>query len=393
MHLPGPIGHVKAGRLAAAAVLALLGTTFAYLTLAVPQRWFGSEAPIAYSAERIAIARGVAVAGEHGDVLVRPRDGERAVLMSVETDFASDRYPGVAWSALDIPEGATVRLLWRTDVAPQRLSEVRVPVEAGRPGLAMLANHQEWVGRVKGVALFIEPVAGSPIRLQRLVMKPLTASNVLADRMDEWLALETWTGTSLNGIAGGADVQALPLPLFAATTAAVAWLLWWVMAGRPDRRAGGAAALILFACTWILLDIRWTWNLARQVAQTAARFQGLDVREKHLADSDGALFGFVDRALAELPATPTRVFVAAEAPYFRARAAWHLYPHNAYYDTTRDVLPPAGDMRPGDWILVWRRRGIQYDPAQRLLRWDNGAPVRAALRARAEGSALFEVEP
>ena len=141
-----------------------------------------------------------------------------------------------------------------------------------------------------------------------------------------------------------------------------------------------------------MLDLRWTWNLARQVAQTTARFGGLDAREKHLADDDGALFEFVDRARTQMPATPVRVFIAAEAAYFRARAAWHLYPHNAFYDPLRDALPAPTELRPGDWVLVWRRRGVQYDAAQHLLRWDNGAPVHASLRARGEGVALFELD-
>ena len=38
-------------------------------------------------------------------------------------------------------------------------------------------------------------------------------SKSLRDRIGEWLAFEGWTGTSINTVTGGADVQGLPLPL------------------------------------------------------------------------------------------------------------------------------------------------------------------------------------
>jgi hypothetical protein len=392
MPLPDSLRAVRPARLALAALVALVATTIAYVALAAPGGWFSSAAPIAYGPDRVTVVRGVVESHDGGELRVRAREGDRVVLLSVETDIPSDRYPGVAWSALDLPDSGKVRLLWRTDVAPQRLNEVNVAVESGRPRTAVVARDQNWVGRIKGVALYVEPVASVPIRVRGVVAKPMGATDLLTDRLGEWLAFEPWTGTSINAIAGGADVQELPLPLFLAVMVMLAWCIWWPIAGRPGRAVGVAAALVLFAAAAVALDLRWTWNLARQVAQTTARFGGLDAREKHLADEDGALFEFVDRARAQMPAAPVRVFVAAEAAYYRTRAAWHLYPHNAFYDPLRDALPPATDLRPGDWILVWRRRGVQYDAAQHLLRWDNGAPVHASLRARGEGVALFELD-
>jgi len=392
MPLPDSLRAVRPARLALAALIALAAATIGYVAWAAPDRWFSSASPVAYGPDRMTVARGVAEASDGSELRVRAREGERVVLLSIETDIPSDRYPGVAWSALDLPESGKVRMLWRTDVAPQRVNEISVPVESGRPRAVVLAHDQNWVGRIKGIALYVEPVAVAPVRVRGAVAKTMSATDLLADRIGEWLAFESWTGASINGIAGGADVQELPLPLFATVIVVLAWLVWWLLARRPGRAVGVAAALMLFVAAALALDLRWTWNLARQVSQTAARFGGLDEREKHLADEDGALFEFVDRARAQMPATPVRVFVAAEAAYFRARAAWHLYPHNAYYDPLRDALPPASELHAGDWILVWRRRGVQYDPAQQLLRWDNGSPVHASLRARGDGAALFEVD-
>jgi hypothetical protein len=49
-------------------------------------------------------------------------------------------------------------------------------------------------------------------------------------------------------------------------------------------------------------------------------------------------------------------------------------------------------MRPGDWILVWQRPGIQYDPAQHKLRWDGQQIVSAEAKLVGDGAALFVVQ-
>jgi len=93
-----------------------------------------------------------------------------------------------------------------------------------------------------------------------------------------------------------------------------------------------------------------------------------------------------------LPPTPVRVFVAADADYFRDRAAYHLYPQNVMYDPYYDRLPLPAQLHRGDWLLVYRRRSVQYDPSQQRLRWDGNEPVTATLKLVQEGGALFEIQ-
>ncbi len=49
-------------------------------------------------------------------------------------------------------------------------------------------------------------------------------------------------------------------------------------------------------------------------------------------------------------------------------------------------------MKPGDWMLVYQRRGVQFDPSLGKLRWDGGAPVSAQMKLRGEGAALFLIQ-
>jgi hypothetical protein len=153
--------------------------------------------------------------------------------------------------------------------------------------------------------------------------------------------------------------------------------------------AVGIAVLALVA--WLLLDARWTWNLANTVAATGAQYAGKDWRAKHLAADDGALFAFTEKVRSRLPDKPARVFIVADAHYFRGRAAYHLYPHNVFHDPYRNDVPPADRLRAGDWIVVYQRRGVQFDRGQQMLRWDGGATVPVELVLTDAGAALFRV--
>ena len=48
-------------------------------------------------------------------------------------------------------------------------------------------------------------------------------------------------------------------------------------------------------------------------------------------------------------------------------------------------------VKPGDYIVVYQRKGMQYDAAQQRLRWDDHAPVAVELLLVDMGAALFRV--
>ena len=94
---------------------------------------------------------------------------------------------------------------------------------------------------------------------------------------------------------------------------------------------------------------------------------------------------------AKLPAPPARVFMAAEAHYFRGRGAYHLYPYNVYFDPWTNTLPRSSQLRSGDYLVVYQRRGIQFDAAQGLLRWDGNPAIAAEPLVVEPGAALFRI--
>ena len=55
-------------------------------------------------------------------------------------------------------------------------------------------------------------------------------------------------------------------------------------------------------------------------------------------------------------------------------------------------MPASSRLRPGDYLVVYQRRGVQYDPGAQRLRWDGGEPVVRGARSLSEpGAALFRI--
>lgn len=395
--VPAPVAATPAAQRAsvrsalALFALAVLLLFVALTAASVPGSWFPSASTRTIPVRDLALTRGTGAA-DRDALVVTAADASGMALVTANTDFRSSDYPVVAWEGSHFADNADVRFLWRTDVAPNKLNTVAVPVVAGRLLPVTMAGNPDWIGRVTGVALVVRGPLPRPVRVEGVAAKPGGFVGQAGERLREWFGFEGWSGASINTVTGRADVQELPLSLLVIAALALAAAAWVALARRRGWLAMLPAALAaLFVAAWAVLDAGWSWQLARQVAATRAQFGGKDARARLAAAEDGALYQFVERARAKMPAPPARVFVAADAAYFRGRAAYHLYPHNVLFDPFADTLPPAAALRAGDFVLVFHRRGIQYNPEERKLRFDGGDPVPAEPVLVEPGAALFRV--
>lgn len=382
-----------AWRLALAFAIAVVVCGLAYLWVAVPGKWFSSASPLGWPAGDLQVTRGAGrIVGD--ELHVMPADPSGIVVVSVRTQFSSLDQASVAWIAIDVPEGVEASLLWRSDYKPETLNTLPLAAISGRLLPATVLGNPAWIGRIEGLALAIRGPIAEPIRIRGVTVRPHDAPEIVKERLREWFAFEGWTGTSINTVTGGADLQDLPLPLLLAAAVALATLIVavvrrWRPAAFPLGIAGSLGVLALAA--WLLLDARWAWNLTRQLEATARSFAFKSFDDKRLAVEDGPLYAFVAEARKLMPSTPARVFVASDSHYFRGRAAYHLLPHRVYFDPRANTIPGPEQMRPGDWVLVYLRKGVQYDASQGKLRWNNLPPVSAELKLASRGAALFEI--
>jgi len=373
-------------------VVALVALLAAYLAITIPDAWFSAARAKTFDAHAIAVAVGTGAIDE--DALAVTPDASGTIIVTVTVAFTAGDYPGVAWRLTGLPPGTEARLLWRSEARPGRTFSFAIPQEADRLAPVVVSRDQNWIGPLNGLALALRLPTPEQVRITSVTVDPMTMSSQLAGRLRDWTTFEPWSGASINTVVGGADLQELPLPVLLglavliATGAAVALARWrpaWIGAQLP------LALILAFMAAWLVLDLRWQVNLARQVVVTGKTYAGKDWREKHLAAEDGPLFEFIEKVRAKLPAAPARVFMAAEAHYFRGRGAYHLYPHNVYFDPWTNTLPAATALHSGDYVVVYQRRGIQFDAAQGFLRWDGGPPIAAEPVIVEPGAALFRI--
>jgi hypothetical protein len=384
-----PVRPVRAGLafFGAAIVLCMI----AYVAATVPGPWFPRASAIAWEPGALLVARGNWVV-RGGAILVTATDATQTAVISLNTDIPATDYRSVIWDVADVPADADVRMLWRSDLAPTTMNSMPVPIVAGRLQPVDVTAQPDWLGPIRGIAIAIRAPLTQPITIRRVVARPMGALDVLRDRFREWLAFEPWSGTSINEVAGGARIQDIPLPMFLVIAALPAMLATWLLLRRSPRLWAFPLAIgAIFAAAWFIADLRWQWNLARQVAETQSRYAGKDWRERHLAAEDASLFAFIEAVRAKLPAAPARVFIVADAHYFRDRGAYHLYPHNVYFDPYRDTLPPPSALRPGDYLVVYQRRGLQYDAALQRMRFPDGTTRQADVILAGPGAVLLKI--
>ena len=376
---------------AATAFVASLLVLGSYLAFAVPGPWLASEAPRRFGVEAMQLTRGNGVRAGDELVVQAPGDGGIAIV-SLATDLPATRFRGLAWDVTDLPPNVQVRVLWLSDTDPGRINSLPAIVEAGRVRPVIVAGASGWMGRIRGLGLSVAGALPRPYRVGAVSAKPMGAAELLSDRAAEWLAFESWNGTSINVVVGGSEVQDLPLPAAVGLAVGVATLLLLLLHRlRPALLPHlGIGIAVLFLGGWLVLDLRWSANLGRQVALTTSTFAGKSDLDRRLADVDGVLYEFIDRARAVLPPSPQRVWVVSDAPFFNGRAAYHLYPHNVHFQPRDRTMPDPSFIKPGDWLLVFNRRGVEFNARNETLRWDGGAELPAELKLPGNAAALFQ---
>ena len=233
-----------------------------YLAFAVPASWFPSSPVKQWGVRDLSLPRGTGGA-VNNELIVTGTDAAGQVYIAVTTDLRARDYATITWNARNVPADADVHFLWRTDYAPKKIFSVPVGVEAGRLLPVILANDAGWLGHVTGIGLAIRGTLAQPLVISGVAAKPSGAIGILQDRAREWLAFERWSGTSINTITGGDDVQSLPLPLLLAVSIALAAML--MLARQRFRRSAITAD---FAAAIAVMFAVWRRRMARSTSSS-----------------------------------------------------------------------------------------------------------------------------
>ena len=384
--------HFKKSILTATALLlfSAIILTLIYLLANAPTQWLG-HAPQTISGSSFNIARGVGHV--EGDMLIVEDLGADGIAIAAYQSYGlkAQAYPQLtlnASTAADTPP--EVLLLWRTAENPGTTTTRRLGWQGNQLARLPLAEDPDWQGEIIGLALVIRGAINAPLVIKNLTLQSNSSTAILADLLDGWGYFEPWHGGAINYIYGGKEDAAIPIVLGATLLLALALFIYGVWVKWRHHPIKPAVIAVVLALIWVLVDLRWQGNLWAQLGQTHARYAGKNWADKHRAAEDGDLFNFTQAIKAKLGGAPARVLVFSDVDYFRGRAAYHLYPHNVYYLIKDASLPAAELIRPGEYLFLYQKRGVQYHPGKKELLW-NGKPLLVEPILVANGNAFFKV--
>lgn len=291
-----------------------------------------------------------------------------------------------------IPTGG-LSFAWRVQGDERTVRKTQLDVSGGRILPMLLGKADGWTGRVVGIGLVAKGDFSAPLAVSRIDLLPASVWTTVKGIVSDWAEFEPWDGGSINFLAGGNSDPRRSLTLFAGTAFIGATFLYFLLVVLGHTKFQPQVVLAIPLMAWVLVDFRWQANLWRQLSVTWDQYAGKSWEAKRLAAEDGRLFGFIRDAKAKIGDDAVRVFVFADEEFDRMRGAYHLYPANVAALRTRQSILPAAVFRPGDVLVIIRKRGVEYSPAEKRLRWGGTESVRAEMVHFSAGSAAFRVLP
>lgn len=363
------------------AVVTLAAITAYYLV----GNHYADHASLTWPGRPLQVQAGEARIEHHAVVVDALGQGGRAIIALAHAGLDADRYQRIRMETSDGGPAVRFLLIWRQAGPGTRTFTYRLPAATSGLVVASLGGLAGWQGSIGALGIGIEGTLASPLKIHWLRISPRTptAADLLHQLLGEWTLTTGWSQRSINFLPAG-EADGLISPVLAAmiwvTISALLYtLVRWRLRG-PWRLA---PFVVLMLAGWLAVDVRWQWDVLRQLESTWRQYAGKSIEEKRLAAEDRALYLVAEQVKRILPDHSVRLFQVPPSEderyrYARIRLNYLLLPLNV---SSASSLPPPGALRPGDHLLLWRgHEGMRWDEATGTLQWSSPPTARAAER-------------
>jgi hypothetical protein len=308
---------------------------------------------------------------------------EGIVSLSTEIPpFAAEKYPRIEWDLRSVDPPAELAFAWRTRENPRRTYSKPIYWLGGRVVPLRPDANDGWRGTIIGVALVARGEMPAPLEVRSFTLPSTTAAATLGETFTQWGTHFPLKGYSVSFPFDAERAHFMPIAKAMALACGLAIAVYLGVTYMRTRRFDWRVPWAIFAIGWIVLDLRWEANLAREVASAAAQFGGKTGDEKALAADDAQLAALAFELKRALPAPPARVVVLSDNSLMALRVTHFLSPLNV----SRNALPrseerergkvPAPNramLRSGDHVVLLYYSGLRYDAERKELVWPDGA--------------------
>ncbi|MDJ0652867.1 MAG: hypothetical protein QNJ40_01845 [Xanthomonadales bacterium] len=327
--------------------------------------------------------------------------GEAFLIWELDSIDAGD-WPVLNLSVENFPLNYVLMLAWKTRIdGEDHFSRLQVP-RGGRQTY-LLSRLDDWTGRVGEVALYLHPqpqtspplALDHPITIRSVSLGPDSWPARGRALLTSWFAADPWEMMSPSSLGIYPDIDEgirftpMVFALFLATLVVAGQTLNLARATQWIRLGG-----VLLIVTVLAMQLRWMAGLADQRAASNALYAGLDDPQAALKLYDADLVELTLAARDVLPPPPqARVFIGADARFFRLRAGWHLRPHNVMTFLPGEDIGGVDQVRPGDYLFLYRRQDLMEQAREGRLRAGRLLASVDLLLDRGDGGLLRFVRP
>ncbi len=257
-----------------------------------------------------------------------------ALLSSGALKLRAENFRVLKYTWLPQQANQEAAFFWRRADDPGNVSRTDIVI----PGTQIidLETEPDWSGEILEIGFLVAGGDSMPVTIGETELTPDSLGIRLQLTWKAWSSFEGWSQQSINFLYGGADRQAISLPLLVAAwfclAVAIAGLLWRMRVFSGGRQMLMiAAGLFLFA--WMLVDLRWTVNNVRQVRSALDTRWPADEQQRLGMGLDGDIYRYMQRLKTAIPGErSTRILILGDedtADYYLQRAKYHLLPHSA----------------------------------------------------------------
>jgi hypothetical protein len=287
-----------------------------------------------------------------------------------------------AWRLLryrwqSFPRTLELSFMFRRADAPADVQTVTLPPAGRFPAYFDLAEVPAWRGRISEIGfaeyptaqLVPDDVAITPFALAEVELWTPSWRGSLGALATDWLAYRPWALMSISALGPDAPWPHKRSPVIA-LAAGLGLAAVLARAFSRHRRRGLASMLcIAVAAGWILLDLRWLWELNQRHALTRELHAGRGwvERAERVPDRQLVAVAALVRELHARAAPATRVLVAADNPYSMLRLGYHLLPLNAAPANPLQMVQ-AGTPGAPLWLVAYATPAWDFDVADGMLR-------------------------
>ncbi len=251
-----PSSHLRLSALALTASIAVL--VGAYLFWSAGDGVFAGTAPLEFKPADAVVIRGESL--QRGSLWAPTADADGVLIIRLtDRSINTALFPTLDIAALADTPPIAARLLWRqAEGARTTFAKTIAWRSSGHERIA-LAGDSQWGGQVAGLALAfkLQPKAG--VLFRSATLQPDTGLSVLSQIAGEWLDREPWGQYSVNYLYGGAPNPRLPMVPAVFVVAAIAFLIYRVLAKRKGFAPSLAVGVIFAIGAWVVYYLFPLW--------------------------------------------------------------------------------------------------------------------------------------